>query len=97
MCSATDTFRSPSVSRMSWKHDLQLADLDARAMIEITCKRCGHTRLDTPSMIPEEIGRALYLDEVEAQLRCGLWSCDGRVRIALLWEHLVEGWVGGMP
>ena len=31
---------------MNWKTDLKLADLDAAARIEITCRRCGFTRYE---------------------------------------------------
>ena len=81
---------------MSWKTDLKLADLDEDTQIECTCKKCGHTHYeDSSALMAMPNYRQLYLDEVEARLRCANSFCRGPVRIALLFDD-TEGFVGGM-
>ncbi|HUZ91930.1 MAG TPA: hypothetical protein VMU78_08530 [Methylocella sp.] len=82
---------------MSWKTDLKLADLDAAMHIEVTCKRCGLCRYEPQAalMRQPELAQA-YLDEVEHALRCSNRFCQGRVRIALIHDDKMEGFVGGM-
>lgn len=81
---------------MSWKTDLKLADLDPHTKIECTCRRCGHAHYeDSTALISAGIDRQLYLDEVEARLRCAKRHCRCPVRIALLHDN-TEGFVGGM-
>jgi hypothetical protein len=84
---------------MNWKTDLRLSDLDGVSQIEIVCRKCGLTRVKTQAdMIADQPDLfRLYLDQVEGRLRCGDRFCKASVRISLLWEHKVEGWVGGMP
>jgi hypothetical protein len=82
---------------MTWKHDLKLSDLDGRTEIEIVCKRCGCARTTTAGKL--QGNRAFdqfYLDQVESGLNCSRPGCGGPVRIALLHEDKVEGWVGGL-
>lgn len=81
---------------MSWKTDLKLPDLDAHTQIECTCKSCGHTHYeDSRRLLSLPEHDQLYLDEVEARLRCKKPFCRGPVRIALLFDE-AEGFVGGM-
>jgi hypothetical protein len=81
---------------VSWKADLRLADLDDRTQIECTCRKCGHTHYaDSSALIVAEGFAQLYLDEVEARLRCSAPSCRGSVRIAIVYDD-TEGFVGGM-
>jgi hypothetical protein len=82
---------------VSWKHDLQLSDLDDTTRIEATCKKCGHSHYETRISLAgrEELSQA-YLIEVEKALRCGNRFCKGPVRIALIHNGKLEGFVGGM-
>lgn len=83
---------------MNWKTDLKLADLDATTRLEVTCKRCGLSRYEQQAVLmrrPDLV--QAYLDEVETALRCSSRSCRGAVRIALLHDGKMEGFVGGMP
>ena len=81
---------------MSWKTDLKLADLDEHTQIECTCKKCGHAHYENSSELLAKPGyRQLYLDEVEARLRCTKPFCPGQVRISLTYDN-TEGFVGGM-
>ena len=84
---------------MNWKTDLNLSDLDPKAIIEITCKRCGYTRTETKSVFIGRTGLSdhLYFDEIEAGTQCAKHRCGGGVRIVLTWEDKIEGFVGGMP
>ena len=78
---------------MSWKTDLQLADLDPGARIEITCKRCNLTRYEEQAQLIEQPGmQHAYLDEVEKALRCSDRFCRGSVRLALVHDDKTEGW-----
>ena len=40
--------------------------------------------------------RQLYLDELEARLRCHKWGCSGACRIALPSDVETEGFQGGL-
>jgi ribosomal protein L37E len=81
---------------MSWKTDLKLADLDPHTKIECTCRRCGHVHYaDSSDLASTGFDRRLYLDEVEAQLRCMKRHCRSPVRIALVHDDM-EGFVAGM-
>jgi hypothetical protein len=82
---------------MNWKTDLKLADLDAAARIEVTCKCCGLSRYEQQAALlrQPELAQA-YLDEVKRALRCSNRYCRGAVRIALIHDGKTEGFVGGM-
>ncbi len=82
---------------MNWKTDLKLADLDAATRIEITCKRCGLMRYEQQDrlMRQPEMQHA-YLDQVEERLICSDRLCKGRVRLSLIHDDKMEGFVGGM-
>lgn len=83
---------------MNWKHEFKLSDLEPRAQIEVTCRRCGKTRYETPEQITaiEPDLAARYLDEVEFILFCHDRFCRGGVRVALVHDDKNEGFVGGM-
>ena len=82
---------------MNWKTDLKLSDLDGTTRLEVTCRKCGQTHYQTTAtlMQKEELAQA-YLDAVEKALRCSKRTCKGPVRIALVHQNKVEGFVGGM-
>jgi CRP-like cAMP-binding protein len=82
---------------VNWKTDLKLADLDAAARIEIACRRCGLTRYELKDrlMALPEMQHA-YLDQVENRLRCSDRRCKGRMRLSLVHDDKMEGFVGGM-
>lgn len=83
---------------MNWKSDTRLADLDPAQEIEATCLRCGLVRTRAAGDLQQERHwRYAYLDEVERDLHCAHRTCGGRVRLALIYDRLTEGFVGGMP
>ncbi|HHI88410.1 MAG TPA: hypothetical protein ENK01_00520 [Hellea balneolensis] len=80
-----------------WKHNLQLLDLEAEARIEITCRTCGYVcHARAGRLLADERNAFLYLDELEARLRCRARGCHGHVRIALSAETETEGFQGGL-
>ena len=81
---------------MSWKHEVQLRDLDAQQAIEVTCRRCGQSYYRQVSELLEW-GKMSYLDEVENRLACKGRGCHGPVRIALMDNAETDGFVGGLP
>jgi ribosomal protein L37E len=82
---------------VSWKRDLKLSDLESPQRIEITCRRCGKSRYETAGELLARRGfRSLYIDEAEHALTCRDRFCRGRVRVALVHEGKVEGFIGGM-
>lgn len=81
---------------MSWKHEVQLRDLDADRSIEVTCRRCGHSYYRQVSELLEW-GKMSYLDEVEKRLACQGRGCHGAVRISLMDNAETDGFVGGLP
>ncbi len=85
---------------MSWKHDIQLGDLEGDQRIEVTCRRCGHSRyVRISELLDRETQKDMtpqaYLDEVEARLACR--RCRGAVRITLIDGGETSGFVGGLP
>ncbi len=84
---------------MTWKHDIQLGDLDGEQKIELTCRRCGHSRYERVSDLLERetMTPQAYLDEVEARLACRRRGCRGGVRITLAEGGETSGFVGGLP
>jgi hypothetical protein len=82
---------------VNWKTDLKLSDLECNTRLEITCRTCGHSHYQTiAALIAREAFSQAYLDELEKALKCGNRFCKGRVRIALVHQGKVEGFVGGM-
>ena len=82
---------------MNWKTDLRLYDLDDDTELECTCKKCGHVHYENSTeLMNREEFKQLYLDEVETRLRCSVPFCKGNVRIALIHDDDVEGFVGGL-
>ncbi len=87
---------------MSWKHDIQLRDLDGDQSIEVLCRRCNDARYEKVSALLEAAAEAdltpfTYLDEVEARLACKRWGCNGPVTISLADGAETSGFVGGLP
>ncbi len=81
---------------MTWKHDLQLRDLEDGRSIEIACRRCGQTYYRQVREL-RDLGVLSYLDEVEARLACKRRGCRGGVRISLMDSSETDGFVGGLP
>lgn len=83
---------------MGWRQELKLSDLPEEAEIEIVCKTCGRHRYEWPRHLVRQarLGQ-LYMDELERALFCSDRHCKGSVRVALMHDHLNEGFVGGMP
>lgn len=81
---------------MSWKHEIQLRDLDGDRSIEVTCRLCGHTHYEQVSSLLA-LGEMSYLDEVEMRLACKRRGCRGSVRLALMGTAETDGFVGGLP
>lgn len=85
---------------VNWKTETCLGDLDPEAQLEITCKdkACDHMRYELAGPLCERKGfRQLFLDEVEARLRCGARGCGGAVRLQIMLDLHEEGFVAGMP
>ena len=82
---------------MTWKTESRLSDLDPDSLIEVTCRKCGLTRYETPRRLMTQAQlRQAQLDVVEAALSCADRYCKGRVRIAFVHDDLNEPFVGGM-
>ena len=80
-----------------WKHNLQLLDLEAETRIEITCRTCGYVwYMRAGQLLSDGHNAFLYLDELEARLRCRAKGCHGHVRISLSAETETEGFQGGL-
>jgi hypothetical protein len=82
---------------VSWKTELKLSDLPPAQRLEITCRRCGHSRYETArALLARPNLRHAYLDEAEQALMCGSRFCRSPVRIAITHIDKIEGFVGGM-
>ncbi len=84
---------------MTWKHEIQLCDLDAHQSIEITCRQCGQTYYEQASALLKrgDTMRYAYLNEMEKRLTCKYRGCHGPVRITLMDNTETSGFVGGLP
>jgi len=81
----------------SWKSQLQICDLPRNARIEVECKSCGFFRYEEAKELQmSRLMKQLYLDELEARLRCHKWGCGKPVRIALPSAVETEGFQGGL-
>jgi hypothetical protein len=82
---------------MSWKTDTRLSDLDDGTELEIKCKVCQLHRYELATVLKaQERYRQLYLDELEASLRCRVKTCNGLVRLSVTHDGLNQGFVGGL-
>ncbi len=86
---------------MSWKHEIQLRDLDGEQSIEVLCRRCRHAHYERVGDLLDEAVTGLtpfsYLDEVEKRLACKRWGCEGPVTISLAGAAETSAFVGGLP
>jgi hypothetical protein len=84
---------------MSWKHEIQLRDLDGEQAIEVLCRRCNDAYYERVSELLEAAGLTpfSYLDEVERRLACKRWGCKGAVTISLADSAETSAFVGGLP
>ncbi|MCH7941816.1 MAG: hypothetical protein IIB67_01140 [Proteobacteria bacterium] len=87
---------------MSWKHEIQLRDLDGDQSIEVLCRRCHHAHYERVSDLIEapsatDLTGFSYLDEVEKHLACNHWGCPGPVTITLANNAETSAFVGGLP
>jgi hypothetical protein len=73
---------------------MKIGDLPADTDIEATCTRCGLMHYRRAGDLASYAG--LYLDEAERRIRCRTRTCGGAVRIALIHQNRMEGFVGGM-
>jgi len=81
---------------VTWKHEIQLGDLDADQSIEITCRQCGQTYYRQVAELTG-MGKMSYLDEVESRMACKRRGCHGGVRLSLGDNAVTDGFVGGLP
>lgn len=81
---------------MSWKSRVKLADLEPSTILEARCLTCDQTRIRTAASLTSTKTNQLYLDELEARLRCRNKHCRGKLRLTMEHQHKVEGFVGGM-
>lgn len=83
---------------MGWREDLKLSDIDDATEIEVECRKCGKHRYYWPREL-RAMGRMqhLFMSEVQAALPCLDKTCDGKVRVQLMHDHLNQGFVAGMP
>lgn len=81
----------------AWKRQLQVSDLPIDVRIEVECKSCGFFRYeDVKELQMSRNITQLYLDELEARLRCQKWGCGESVRIAIPSNVETEGFQGGL-
>ena len=83
--------------KASWKSQLQIRDLPRHVRIEVECKTCSFFRYEEAKELQmSRLMKQLYLDELEARLRCHKWGCGKPVRIALPSSVETEGFQGGL-
>lgn len=81
-----------------WRAEMRLADVAPEFEIEVECRRCRKSYMRWPEeLMAIESFKPLFMDQVQARLRCRDKNCPGKVKIALLYDHLVTSFIGGMP
>lgn len=79
---------------MNWKTEMKIGDLPPETDIEATCRKCGLMHYRRAGDLTAYA--ALYLDEAERRIKCRTRTCRGAVRLALIHQTKMEGFVGGM-
>ncbi len=81
-----------------WRAEMRLADISPDYEIEVECRRCGKSYMQWPAeLMTVEKNKPLFMDQLQAKLKCRDKYCPGTVKIALLYDHLVTSFIGGMP
>lgn len=81
-----------------WKDEIRLSDLPIGRKFEVTCKVCKLFRYELAGDLMLNDGfEQFFLDQVEAALNCRSKHCSGAQRVALTYDHLLEGFIHGMP
>jgi hypothetical protein len=83
---------------MNWKTELRLGDIEPGRNIEVLCRKCGYSWLETVDDLLARPGFDGFMcDEAETALVCRQRGCGGRVKIFLNFDHLMEPFIGGLP
>lgn len=80
----------------NWKTKLCVGDLADEDRIELECRKCGQVRYLTKAGLLERDAGHLYLDEIEKRAKCKVFGCGGRMRLALVRQHKMSAFVGGL-
>lgn len=81
----------------SWKTKLRVADLAPDDRLEIQCRKCGQVRFLTLNYLLDRGAEQLFLDEIEGRARCRVFGCGGKMRMAMLRQHKMSAFIGGIP
>lgn len=79
-----------------WKSKLQVQDLGDEDRLEMQCRRCGKIRYLTKASLLERDAGHHYLDHIECKAQCRVFGCKGKMRMALIRQHKVSAFIGGM-
>lgn len=83
---------------MAWRDEMKLADVAPQCEIEVECRKCSKSYMLWPTELMENEAYAqLFIDQLQATLKCRDKHCNGQVKLAILYDHLVTGFIGGMP
>lgn len=86
-----------AIIMVKWKQNIQLLDLDTETNLEVTCKTCGFFRyVNVGKLLSLSENQYKFLDEIEQNLTCKKWGCDGKTRIAIANDTETEGFTGGL-
>jgi hypothetical protein len=81
-----------------WRAEMRLADVSPDYEIEVECRRCSKSYMLWPAdLMTDEANKDLFMDQLQAKLKCRDRHCPGKVKIALLYDHMVTSFIGGMP
>lgn len=89
-----------------WKTSLRVSDLSDDQRLELVCQVCGRVAYTSRVMLCERIIRTAegervdlsqkYLDEIERMACCKAKPCRGRMRLSMVRQGEVSGFVGGL-
>ncbi|WP_035725781.1 hypothetical protein [Fodinicurvata fenggangensis] len=80
-----------------WKENIRVGDLADEQKLEARCRKCGHSHYLTRALIcvsPER--EFLSIAELEQETLCKARGCRGRVRLSLVRQDDLSGFVGGL-
>jgi hypothetical protein len=81
-----------------WRELTKLADLAPTYEIEIECRRCHKSYMRWPAeLMANDAYAQMFVDQIQAALKCRDKHCSGKVKVAILYDHLITSFIGGMP
>lgn len=80
----------------NWKTKIKVDDLGDSDKLEMQCRKCGKVRYLTKALLLERSAGQYYLDHIELYAQCRVFGCKGKMRMALIRQHKISAFIGGL-